>query len=79
MVTYHTGRLEGSGGQEGLGHGQAQERNQERKGPHGCRLPVDWLVAERTCVSGDWVCVGGESELIGAGKARAIRCLLGLG
>lgn len=40
IVTYHTGRLEGSGGQEGLGHGQAQERNQERKGPHGCRLPV---------------------------------------
>ena len=59
IVTYHTGRLEGSGGQEGLGHGQAQERNQERKGPHGCRLPVVWTVGERTCVSGDWVRVGG--------------------
>jgi len=60
IVTYHTGRLEGSGGQEGLGHGQAQERNQEREGPHGCRLPVVWTVGERTCVSGDWVRVGGE-------------------
>lgn len=76
--TYHTGRLEGSGGQECLGHGQAQERDQERKRLHGCVVCLWVLKGTECCVSGDWTC-GGDSFVSNAAGQGKGNSLLGLG